>query len=129
MSCAYCGSTDKLGVEHVVPRSRGGLDAPENKVQACRRCNSSKGDKLPSEWRDGLSENIYEIERLALSIHKTLKPRMMRGKTVKKDTSINVRMTTQQRMVLEAMSEREGLGLSTWLLNKGLLLAAQEQQR
>lgn len=49
-ACVYCGCLDDLACDHVVPRSRGGLNDMENLVTACRPCNSSKGDKLLSEW-------------------------------------------------------------------------------
>jgi hypothetical protein len=32
-------------VDHVIPRSKGGTDAPQNLVLACRSCNSSKGNR------------------------------------------------------------------------------------
>lgn len=48
--CAYCGAEDKLTIDHVVPISRGGLDAPDNVVPACKSCNSSKGAKTLDEW-------------------------------------------------------------------------------
>jgi 5-methylcytosine-specific restriction endonuclease McrA len=32
-----------------VPRSRGGQDAWDNVVAACRRCNHHKGNRLPDE--------------------------------------------------------------------------------
>jgi HNH endonuclease len=40
-----------LTVEHLVPLSRGGTNAPENLAPACAACNGAKGDRLPSEWR------------------------------------------------------------------------------
>lgn len=49
--CAYCGVEDKLTVDHVIPISRGGPDAPENVVPACKSCNSSKGAKTLDEWQ------------------------------------------------------------------------------
>lgn len=49
-TCIYCGSVDDIACDHVHPRSRGGLDIMENLVAACKPCNSSKGDKLLSEW-------------------------------------------------------------------------------
>lgn len=33
-----------FGVEHILPRSRGGLTVPSNLALACRRCNLLKGD-------------------------------------------------------------------------------------
>ena len=50
--CKYCGAVDlPLTLDHVVARSRGGPDEPENLVPACRPCNSSKGAKSLEEWR------------------------------------------------------------------------------
>ncbi len=51
--CVYCGADGNLQLDHVFPRSRGGLDAPQNLVAACRRCNASKGAKTPDEWTGG----------------------------------------------------------------------------
>lgn len=48
--CAYCGSTEQIEIEHVVPYSRGGKTEPDNLVPACLPCNRSKGAKTPTEW-------------------------------------------------------------------------------
>lgn len=42
--CQYCGSTRKLTIDHVVPRSRGGGDTWDNMVVACSSCNTKKSD-------------------------------------------------------------------------------------
>ncbi len=47
-SCQYCGDRAET-MDHVVPRSRGGMHTWENVVAACRRCNAKKRDRLPSE--------------------------------------------------------------------------------
>jgi 5-methylcytosine-specific restriction endonuclease McrA len=47
-ACQYCGASAE-NVDHVVPRSRGGLHEWENVVAACRRCNSRKKDQTPAE--------------------------------------------------------------------------------
>jgi 5-methylcytosine-specific restriction endonuclease McrA len=44
--CQYCGSTRRLTIDHVIPRSRGGQDTWENMVVACSTCNTKKGDTL-----------------------------------------------------------------------------------
>ena len=49
-ACAYCGVRDTLSVDHLVPRKRGGGDAGENLVWACKPCNSSKGSRDAIEW-------------------------------------------------------------------------------
>ena len=38
-----------------------------------------------------------------------------------KEEIVNVRCTTRQKAALEAAAAKEGLGLSTWLLQAGLL--------
>jgi len=49
--CVYCGSDEKIEMDHVIPLSRGGPNRIENIAPACRRCNLSKHDKTPDEWR------------------------------------------------------------------------------
>ena len=43
-----------------------------------------------------------------------------------KDYVLYVRMTTEQKKLLEPLAAKEGLGLSTWLLRLGLVAANQE---
>ncbi len=43
--CAYCGSSEDLSVDHILPKSLGGGDEEENLVTSCSRCNSMKGAK------------------------------------------------------------------------------------
>lgn len=49
--CFYCGGSDRLTIDHVVPLSRGGLHHPENLVAACFPCNRSKSNLLLCEWK------------------------------------------------------------------------------
>ncbi len=48
--CVYCGSDLDMTRDHVFPKSRGGAHGDENKVWACRSCNSAKGNRTPEEW-------------------------------------------------------------------------------
>ena len=51
-SCQYCGeilASSDLTLDHVVPRSRGGLSTWENLVACCHSCNRRKGNQLPIE--------------------------------------------------------------------------------
>ncbi|MDQ6851311.1 MAG: HNH endonuclease [Actinomycetota bacterium] len=50
--CVYCDARADT-IDHVRPRSRGGLHVWTNVVSACARCNHRKGDRLLSEigWR------------------------------------------------------------------------------
>ena len=47
--CVYCGSSGRLTLDHVVPRSRGGDSVWENVVTSCAPCNLRKGNRLPHE--------------------------------------------------------------------------------
>lgn len=47
--CQYCRSRDRLTIDHVLPKSRGGRDTWENLVTACTRCNTRKGNRTPEE--------------------------------------------------------------------------------
>ena len=42
--CVYCGSGERLTLDHVVPRAQGGKTTWKNLVTACSRCNAKKGD-------------------------------------------------------------------------------------
>lgn len=44
--CAYCKSAKKIEMDHVFPISKGGTHTANNVVPACRKCNSSKGNKV-----------------------------------------------------------------------------------
>jgi 5-methylcytosine-specific restriction endonuclease McrA len=57
--CAICGNTDNVTADHVMPLSRGGRHSIGNLQPLCKPCNSSKKDKLMSEWR-------YRSELVAL---------------------------------------------------------------
>ncbi len=46
--CAYCGEHGDT-VDHIMPRSRGGVDTWDNLVCACRPCNNRKADRTPVE--------------------------------------------------------------------------------
>lgn len=71
--CAYCGSNkEKLTLDHIVPKSRGGLSSFENCVASCRPCNNKKGDRTPREANmfpkvKAYSPTIAEFLRLKIS--------------------------------------------------------------
>jgi len=50
--CQYCGRrfpAAQLSIDHVTPKSRGGVSTWTNVVAACNECNTRKGGRLPSE--------------------------------------------------------------------------------
>lgn len=48
-TCQYCGAKHNLTLDHVTPRSKGGLHSWDNVVAACAQCNQCKGDRSPTE--------------------------------------------------------------------------------
>ncbi len=54
-TCQYCGvvlAAGELTLDHVIPRSRGGLSTWENLVACCHPCNRRKGNQLLLELTD-----------------------------------------------------------------------------
>jgi 5-methylcytosine-specific restriction endonuclease McrA len=71
-TCQYCGRAAE-NVDHVIPRSRGGMHTWENVVASCRRCNAKKENRLhgdvglklrrpPYVPRDGLRLSLGRLE-------------------------------------------------------------------
>ncbi len=53
-TCQYCGQRflrSELNLDHVVPRSQGGLSRWENVVCSCHACNRRKGGRTPEQAR------------------------------------------------------------------------------
>lgn len=72
--CAYCGSTRRIEIDHVVPLALGGRDDTANVLPACKSCNSSKRDALIWDWSRAaammppeLYQRLVEHSRNALS--------------------------------------------------------------
>jgi len=67
--CQYCGRgfpTSELSLDHVVPRSRGGVTSWENIVCACVACNVRKGGRTPQEARMNLVRHPVKPKRSPL---------------------------------------------------------------
>lgn len=45
-ACAYCGATEDITQDHIIPLIKGGLNIIENIQPLCRSCNSKKRDKM-----------------------------------------------------------------------------------
>ncbi len=51
-TCQYCSAqpgTEELTLDHIVPRSQGGISTWENCVLACVGCNKRKADRTPEQ--------------------------------------------------------------------------------
>lgn len=63
--CQYCGkmkSEEMLTIDHIFPKSRGGLCNWENCVTACVTCNTQKGAHLLQEANMKLRQKPYRPE-------------------------------------------------------------------
>lgn len=62
-SCAYCGSTENLTLDHLTPKSKGGTDRVTNLICACTQCNKDKAHAKWSEWY--LKQDFFTVDRLS----------------------------------------------------------------
>ena len=44
--CVYCGSTENLQLDHIIPFSKGGATSLENLQLLCQKCNIEKSNKI-----------------------------------------------------------------------------------
>jgi len=62
--CQYCGAKGvPLTVDHIIPKSHGGIDSWTNLVTACIPCNNRKGDRT-------LEESGMKLRKKPLKPHK-----------------------------------------------------------
>ncbi len=69
-TCQYCGvipPRQKLTLDHVMPRSRGGKRTWENVVAACQKCNGRKGNRTPTEANMNLRIDPVRPRYLAIA--------------------------------------------------------------
>ena len=78
--CLYCGGRERLQIDHVVPRTAGGSDAPHNRVAACHSCNHAKDHQELRTWleqveretppsgRDRLKKHHHEVLRYTTAL-------------------------------------------------------------
>lgn len=60
-TCAYCGSSKQLSMDHIVPISKEGPTCILNIVPACISCNTSKNNKDLTIWYP--MQSFYTTER------------------------------------------------------------------
>lgn len=54
--CAFCGTKEKITMDHIIPISRSGNHSIGNLQPLCGSCNSSKKSRLVSEYKYYLSK-------------------------------------------------------------------------
>jgi 5-methylcytosine-specific restriction endonuclease McrA len=84
-TCQYCGArpgSAELTIDHVVPRSQGGISSWENCVLACVTCNRHKANRTPQQaglllrtkpvrprWQLCYARGLVQIDSRACSTH------------------------------------------------------------
>jgi len=114
--CEYCRLperyyTDRFQIEHIVARSHGGGDEPDNLALACRHCNLHKGPNL-----SGLDPASSKLTRLfnprtdAWDEHFTIERGIVRSLTaIGRTTAYVLNMNTDRRIALRlAIGDLEG---------------------
>ncbi|MCS7227399.1 MAG: HNH endonuclease [Endomicrobia bacterium] len=77
--CCYCGKkfpSEKLNIDHIIPRSRGGKTEWNNIVTSCTECNFKKGNKTPQEAKMTLvipPSKPHRRVKLALVLNSNIK--------------------------------------------------------
>ena len=62
-TCRYCGKKAKpVEIDHVIPRSHSGPDAPWNLVVACHRCNQRKDNQTIAEFLKRRPKRLADIK-------------------------------------------------------------------
>jgi 5-methylcytosine-specific restriction endonuclease McrA len=82
--CQYCARhlpAHLLSVDHVIPRSRGGVTSWENLVCACLTCNIRKGGRTPQEAKMKLVRRPVKPKRNPLLVLKLDNPKYASWKT------------------------------------------------
>ena len=58
--CVYCGATNNLTIDHVLPTSRGGKNTWQNMVTCCKKCNAKKDNRTPNEANMNMKYKPFE---------------------------------------------------------------------
>jgi 5-methylcytosine-specific restriction endonuclease McrA len=65
-NCYYCGNPlDEYSrtVDHILPKSRGGVLSKKNKVYSCLQCNQLKGDMTPDEFLEFMGGYVSAMKK------------------------------------------------------------------
>mgnify|MGYP001558421216 CR=1 FL=1 len=63
--CWYCGGPGGT-LDHIVPKSKGGRQAPNNSRPACFWCNVAKGNRTTEEFRQWIRGFVAEPQATVL---------------------------------------------------------------
>ena len=63
--CVYCGKSGKsnrLELDHAVPKSDGGTDRYDNLLASCKPCNQKRGNKPLEVWLKRRAKKLAEVQ-------------------------------------------------------------------
>lgn len=66
--CKYCGSTESLEWDHIVPRFRGGSNDSANLQRLCRDCHYAKSQRERREFNTGWTKSPETRVRISQSL-------------------------------------------------------------
>ena len=62
MACMYCGDSIEngaiLSLDHIKPHSKGGDNSEKNLICACKKCNSSRGNRTLKSFCESVAEYL-----------------------------------------------------------------------
>lgn len=105
--CQKCGSTDRLSIDHVIPRSRGGTNVPSNLTVLCVECNTNKAFYMEWDWFERIKMAFYvdeiterlrnDLKGMIMSLVGTVQAdvRSLIG-TVKADVRLDIKRETEE---------------------------------
>ena len=85
--CAYCGSSHKLNLDHLKPRSKGGNHRAKNLITACQRCNLRRGDNPWWKFAGEIADNGDVIARIKRQRRRSIKNRRQWAKSILRNQS------------------------------------------
>jgi CRISPR/Cas system Type II protein with McrA/HNH and RuvC-like nuclease domain len=109
--CYYCGhklwpayqSFSDLTIDHIIPLSRGGTDDDDNRVPACRRCNSSKNNGSVENLRHHLAQALFDWPKFS-----RVQIEWLRDRGFRLDRYDNYRFWFERRKKSAQKSDRHG---------------------
>lgn len=73
--CEWCASTDRLGIDHIHPKSLGGGNVLSNFQVLCHKCGTWKGNSSPSECLERL-KGLRETSAWSREVRRVAIPKM-----------------------------------------------------
>lgn len=107
-------------MDHIIPKSRGGTDVPDNMVASCRDCNEAKDNLLLNEWQNELITKKTKINKIRLKNISYIR------KQVKKPLKEAAHVQSMKTQLLKDLSKQsqviETNGVATKLMREEISL-------